>query len=432
MAVRALARVSVGAIQRNCTRLGMTAGTRLCAVVKADAYGHGLLECAKAARRGGAVWLAVATAVEARQLRDGGYDGPLLVVGALSGEELPIALEARADLVAWRREFLERVPDGARVHVKLDTGMGRLGTRDAAEALDVARTAHERGLLVGAMTHFATSDDDPAFAREQLGRFDPWVREIRAFAPGVLAHAANSAAAIGIPESRLDMVRCGIAIYGMDPFQRDPADHGLEPALTLSSYVAEVKPCAPGESVGYGRRFVADEPAWIATLPIGYADGVRRALTNNADVLIGGHRRPVVGTVSMDNITVRLPEPVERGAEAVIIGAQGGERILAEEVARRLQTINYEVTCGISARVPREHLRGARRWRRSGGRSRASAPGWSAARSATSCSRARPTTSTWRSTATSAAPPRRCAAPPAGPRSRSARRSAAGASSGPA
>jgi alanine racemase len=233
--------------------------------------------------------------------------------------------------------------------------MGRLGTRDPAEALDVARAAAQRGLLAGAMTHFATSDDDPAFAREQLGRFLPWVEQVRRLQPDLIVHAANSAAAIGIPESRLDLVRCGIAIYGLDPFQRDPADHGLEPALALVSYVAEVKPCAPGESAGYGRRFVADEPTWIATIPIGYADGVRRTLTNNADVLIGGTRHPLVGTVSMDNVTVQLPGPVERGQEAVLIGAQGAERILAEEVAHRIGTINYEVTCGISARVPRDH-----------------------------------------------------------------------------
>ena len=152
------------------------------------------------------------------------------------------------------------------------------------------------------------------------------------------------------------MVRCGIAIYGMDPFHRDPADHGLEPALELVSYVAEVKRARPGESAGYGRRFVAERETWLGTIPIGYGDGVRRALTNNADVLVDGRRVPLVGTVSMDNITVDLgDEPVERGAEAVLIGARGGERILAEELAARLGTINYEITCGISPRVPREH-----------------------------------------------------------------------------
>jgi alanine racemase len=355
MPLRALARVSGGAITRNCARLrGAARGARLCAVVKADGYGHGAVTAARAAQAGGAGWLAVATAREAEGLRAAGIRGPLLVMGALSSEELPIALRAQADVVAWRRGFLDRLPDGSRVHVKLDTGMGRLGTRDAAEALDVAREAARRGLLVGAMTHFATADDDPGFAREQLARFMPWVDEVRAVAPGVLAHAANSAATLGIAEARLGLVRCGIAVYGLDPFQRDPAEHGLEPALSLVSYVADVKPIAPGESAGYGRRFVADEPGWLATLPIGYADGVRRGLSNNADVLIGGARHPLVGTISMDNVTVRIPAPVERGAEAVLIGAQGRERILAEEVAARLQTINSEVTCGISARVARE------------------------------------------------------------------------------
>jgi alanine racemase len=206
--------------------------------------------------------------------------------------------------------------------------------------------------IAGLMTHFATADeDDPEFLEVQLGRFQAWV----ARHPGVPAHAANSAATLGHAAARLDMVRCGIAIYGMDPFHRDPADHGLEPALELVSYVAEVKLARPGESAGYGRRFVAERETWLGTIPIGYGDGYRRGLTNDADVLVDGRRVPLVGTVSMDNITVDLGQPVERGAEAVLIGARRGERILAEELARRLGTINYEITCGISPRVPREH-----------------------------------------------------------------------------
>ena len=196
------------------------------------------------------------------------------------------------------------------------------------------------------MTHFATADEDDAtFLAEQLARFERWI----ARHPGVPVHAANSAATLGEPAARFDMVRCGIAIYGMDPFHRDPGDHGLEPALELVSYVAEVKRVQPGESAGYGRRFVAARETWLGTVPIGYGDGVRRALTNNADVLVDGRRVPLVGTVSMDNITVDLgDEPVERGAEAVLIGARGGERILAEELAARLGTINYEITCGLT------------------------------------------------------------------------------------
>src|SRR4051812_19747380 len=194
MPVRALARISEGAITRNCSRLLAAAGgARLCAVVKADGYGHGALTAARAAQAGGASWLAVATAREAEALRAGGAGGPLLGMGALSPEERVVALAADADVVVWRRSFLDGLPGSARVHVKLDTGMGRLGTRDAGEALDVARAAADRGMLAGVMTHFATADDDQDFAREQLSLFLPWVEAVRAFAPGVLAHAANSA-----------------------------------------------------------------------------------------------------------------------------------------------------------------------------------------------------------------------------------------------
>jgi alanine racemase len=370
MALRALARVDLGAIERNARRLAaIAAPARLCAVVKADGYGHGMVPAARAAQAGGAGWLAVATAQEARGLREGGLHGPVLVMGALSPEELAVAVAARADVVAWREAFVDRLGEAARrggsgapgqggigVHVKLDTGMGRLGTRDADEATRVAEAVAARdGLrLAGVMTHFATADDDPGFLAEQLAAFTPWARAVEAGHPGILVHAANSAATLREPAARFDLVRCGIALYGMDPFQEDPAAHELEPALALASYVAEAKVAAPGQSAGYGRQFVAERPTRVGTLPIGYGDGVRRALTNNADVLVRGRRVPLIGTVSMDNITVDLGDSgAEPGAEAILIGAQGGERILAEEWARRLGTINYEVTCGISARVPR-------------------------------------------------------------------------------
>ena len=360
--VRALARVDLAAIERNCARLAEAAApAQLCAVVKADGYGHGAAEAARAARAAGATWLAVATAVEAADLRAAGLDGPLLVLGALSGSELGVALAAGADVVAWREGFAEEIArqGGGGVHVKLDTGMGRLGTRDRAEASRVVElVARTPGLrLAGAMTHFATADEDhdTTFLREQLALFSSWAGELRAEHPGLLLHAANSAATLADVDARFGMVRCGVAIYGLDPFQRDPAAVGLEPAMELVSYVAEVKPCAPGQSAGYGRKFVAGRDTWLGTIPIGYADGVRRALANNAEVVVDGRRVPLVGSVSMDNITVDLgPDTtVERGAPAVLIG--GG--VLAEEWARRLQTINYEVTCGISARVPREYHR---------------------------------------------------------------------------
>ena len=368
---RAVARIDLGAIERNCARLrGMLAeGTELCAVVKADGYGHGSVWSAKAALQGGASWLAVATAAEAEDLRRHGIAGRVLVMGALTPEELRTALEADADVVAWREGFARAAAQQAvrgarppRVHVKLDSGMGRLGTADAEEARAVAElvAADERLELAGAMTHFATADEpgDDHFPA-QLERFAPFARELKERYPGLVVHAANSAAAYRDRAAHFDMVRCGIAIYGLDPFQADPSDRGLEPALTLESWVAAVKRFEPGDSAGYGRSWRARDSTWVATVPVGYGDGWRRALSNDCDVLVNGRRYPVVGTISMDNLTVDLGHDtdVEVGAPCVLIGAQDGERIPCEEVARRLDTINYEVTCGLSPRVPRRHAR---------------------------------------------------------------------------
>jgi alanine racemase len=368
---RAYAAIDAGAIQRNCARLAaaLTGGAALCAVVKADGYGHGAVEAARAALAGGASWLAVAAAVEAEELRSELPDARLLVLGALTRAELDLALRADADVAVWRPGFLELAgARGAelgrrpRVHVKYDTGMGRLGERDpdAVTRLVEAAAADERLDLVGLWTHFATADEPGSrFFDQQLERFRELALPLRERFDGVLLHAANSAATLREPAAHLDMARCGIAIYGLDPFGEDPVARDLRPALELRSYLADVKPFEPGASAGYGRKWRATEPTHVGVLPIGYGDGVRRALTNNADVLIGGRRRPVVGTISMDNLTVDLgPEPdVGPGAPAVLIGAQGDERVLAEELAKRLATINYEITCGISPRVPREYLR---------------------------------------------------------------------------
>jgi alanine racemase len=371
MALRALARINLAAIERNCARLAreLGGGAELAAVVKADGYGHGATQCARAALAGGATWLAVATAQEAAALRADGIGARLLVMGALSLTELDVALEADGDLVVWSEDMVAalkaraRADRPVRVHVKLDSGMGRLGTRDPEEADRVAAAvAATPGLeLAGLMTHFATADesDDDGFFEGQLERFSAWAERQRREHPGLVVHAANSAATLRHHAAHFDLVRCGIAVYGMDPFHEDPAARGLEPALELRSYMAQLKPCAPGESAGYGRRFVAERPTVLGVLPIGYGDGVRRALTNNADVLVGGRRVPLVGTVSMDNVTVDLgPDPSDGvGAPAVLIGSDGGERITAEEMARRLGTINYEITCGLTARVPRVHHR---------------------------------------------------------------------------
>jgi len=371
MRLRAQARVNLAAIERNCARLRSVAGadTLLCAVVKANAYGHGAVPVARAAQAGGARWLAVAGADEAVELRAAGIEGPILTMGALSADELPVALEAGADVVAWRIGFVKAVRAWARasgrrarVHVKLDVGMGRLGVRDADELLGIAREvdAAPELELVGAMTHLPCADVDAERTAVEVERFRAFGERLRAVRPDALLHAGNSAATLGLPAARLDMVRCGVAIYGLDPFGRDAGEHGLEPALELRSYVGALKPLAAGESVGYGATFVAREPTWIATLPIGYGDGWRRAFSDNADVLIGGRRRPLVGRVSMDNVTVDVgsdPAGVVEGDEAVLLGGAGPQRVTAEELARRIDTINYEITTALTARPTRVYHR---------------------------------------------------------------------------
>lgn len=367
---RALARIDLDAVERNCSRLRseLSGGAELCAVVKADGYGHGAAACAEAALSGGATRLAVATGVEASEIGPRFPGVPLLTMGALTPADLDAALAAGSDVALWREGFRRLVADRAaalgrpaRVHVKLDSGMGRLGEPDPAAVLELARAcaADPHLELAGVWTHFATADEpSSAFFGEQLERFSALAAAVKSEFPGTIAHAANSAAVFREPAAHFDVVRCGVAVYGLDPFQGDPAERGLRPALSLHSYVADLKRFPAGAGAGYGRTWLAPVDTWVGVLPLGYGDGVRRGLSNNAEVLVRGRRHPLVGTVSMDNVTIDLgPETdVEPGDEAVLIGGQGEEAIRAEEVAARLGTINYEVTCGISARVPREQL----------------------------------------------------------------------------
>ncbi len=363
---RAVARIDFDAIRANCARLKAELGdAQLCAVVKADGYGHGADGCAGAALAGGATWLAVATAIEAEAVGRRYRHVPLLTLGALTEEEVDTVLAASSELSVWREGFREMVSarasaqgSSARVHVKYDSGMGRLGNPDPSEVLALVRAcdADPNLELAGVWTHFASADElDSAFFEEQLERFERVAAAVREEFPSVLVHAANSAAVFRERRAHFDLARCGVAIYGLDPFQGDPVERGLAPALSLRSYVADVKEFPAGTSAGYGQRWSAAADTRVGVIPLGYGDGVRRALTNNAEVLVRGRRYPLVGTVSMDNITIDLgPESeVAAGEEAVLIGSQGEDAIRAEEVAQRLDTINYEVTCAISARVPR-------------------------------------------------------------------------------
>jgi alanine racemase len=365
---RALARIDFGAVERNCARLKSELGdvVELCAVVKADGYGHGADGCVSAALAGGATRLAVATGAEAGQIGRRFPQIPLLTMGALAPDDLEDALAAGSEVAIWHDDFRQLVSARGRaqgrpvrVHVKYDSGMGRLGNPDPAAVLALARACAEDPQLdlAGVWTHFATADEpDSDFFDQQLERFSAVAAALKAEFPAISVHAANSAAVFRDRRAHFDMARCGVAIYGLDPFQGDPGERGLEPAMSLRSYVADVKRFAAGDSAGYGQTWRAATDTWVGVLPLGYGDGVRRALSNNAEVLVRGRRHPLVGTVSMDNITVDLgaETDVEPGDEVVLIGSQGEQTILAEELARRIGTINYEVTCGISARVPRE------------------------------------------------------------------------------
>ena len=324
---RSLVTIDLGAIRRNAqTLLDAVRPSELWAVVKADGYGHGALDVARAALEGGATALCVATVGEALPLRAALPDVRIVVLGPTSDEDLGAAREARLELTVSD----DALPEGLALHVKLDTGMGRWGVGELR--------APGRG-VVGLMTHLATADSDARFAADQLERF---LRATAPYAGSYLRHAANSAAALAHPRSRLDAVRCGIALYGIDPFGEDASRWGLVPALRWESAVAQVRLLRAGESTGYGRRFVATEDTWIAIVPVGYADGFRRDMTG-AELLVGDVRAPVVGTVSMDALAVRVPERVEPGTPVTLVG----RGITLEQHARVADTIGYELACGI-------------------------------------------------------------------------------------
>ena len=329
MMTRSEIAIDLAALRHNVRRLHEAAGgAELWAVVKADAYGHGATDVAGAALAAGAASLCVTTVREGEALRRVYPEARILAMGPLAPGEERSARAARLEVTVSAPEL----PGGLDVHLKVDTGMGRWGMSPHELA------AVRRGRIVGLMSHLATADEpDESFARLQMERFG----ELAELFPGVPRHLANSAATLRFPEARFDAVRCGIALYGLSPFRDSPARHGLEPVLSWRSVVAQVKTLEPGESTGYGREFVADRSTRIGLVPVGYGDGFRRAMTG-AQVLVDGERRRVLGRVSMDAFAVELPDG-EAGAPVTLLG----DGLLAEEHARHLGTINYEVTCAI-------------------------------------------------------------------------------------
>jgi alanine racemase len=318
--------IDLGSLRRNVqTLLRAAAGAALWAVVKADAYGHGAPDCARAALDAGAGALCVATVGEALRLRGEQPEARIVVLGPASEAETAEARAARLELVVPNAV----IPEGLPVHVKLDTGMGRWG---------VAELPSPTRDVVGVMTHLATAGSDPGFARVQVERFRAATEPLS----HLTRHVANSAAALRIPESRFDAVRCGIALYGLSPFAGDPADDDLAPVLSWTTELAQVKRLAAGESTGYGRLFVAAHETWIGILPVGYADGFRRDLAGT-EVLVDGERRRVIGTVSMDAVAVELDRELLSGTPVTIVG----DGLLLEEHARVAGTITYELACGL-------------------------------------------------------------------------------------
>lgn len=339
-------------------------GCLFMAVVKANAYGHGDAQVAEAALEAGADCLGVAIVEEAARLRGSGFDCPVYLLfepppaGASRAVELDVTCSVYTDEFARALSKAARAQGKtARVHVKVDSGMHRVGI-NPSDAAGFAKTvdALPSVEVTGIYTHFAvaTEPDDP-FTMRQLDAFgDAASQTENALGRKLVKHAANSGALLAFPESHYDMVRVGIAMLGLMPSDAFLGETELKPALTLAGEVAFVKKVAAGEGISYGLTFAPSPDTYIATLPIGYADGFSRILSGKAEALIGGRRRPVVGTICMDVCMADLGgEPVDPGTKFVLIGADGSDRISAEEVAHKLGTINYEVTCMISSRVPR-------------------------------------------------------------------------------
>jgi alanine racemase len=324
--------IDLGAVRRNArTLLRALAGAELWAVVKADAYGHGAVDVGGAALGEGAGALCVATVPEGLALRDALGAVRILVMGPATNREIADARDAQLELAVFELP----VPEGVRVHLKLDTGMGRWGLSE------LPAPGRE---VVGLMSHLASADCDAAFTELLVQRFAAATAEHS----HLTRHLANSAGALRYPSAHFDAARCGIALYGISPFGTDPGEDGLEPVLRWESRLAQVKLLQPGESTGYGRRWTASRPTWIGIVPVGYADGFRRDLTGT-EVRVAGEPRRVVGTVSMDAVAVELDRELPVGTPVVVVGPG----VPLEAHARVAGTITYELACGIATGATR-------------------------------------------------------------------------------
>jgi alanine racemase len=355
--------IDLEAIRRNTARLREHCQAQVLAVVKAGAYGHGAAPAARAAVRGGASWIGTARLEEALELRRQGLEQPVLILGYTAADRLAEALEARLDLTVWSLEQLEAASaaasstgQAAAIHIKVDSGMNRIGLPPGDAVAFVRRAAETAGVACrGIYTHFACADNpDRAPTERQQAAFASVVEALQSSGlRPAWVHASNTAGALAYPEARWDLVRSGLGIYGMHPSVDVPLPAGFEAALQWKSRLTQIKVVPPGQGVSYGHAYVTRGEERLGTLSVGYADGFRRMDGNI--VLVGGRRVPIVGRVCMDQCLVQLDTvPQARvGDEAVLLGRQGDEAVTAEEIGARWGTINYEVTCGITERVAR-------------------------------------------------------------------------------
>lgn len=358
------AEVDVAALRDNTAAICRHVGdaVSVMAMVKANGYGHGMELAAGAALAGGARWLGVSSSEEALQLRDAGIDAAVLLTGWAHPQHAPRLIETGVDVTVFDASTLDTVVTAARalrrkarVHVKVDTGMGRLGARVERlhELCTQLQSARDEVEIVGVFTHFADAETDDAFTSEQHQRLLDAAATVRQLAPDALIHCANSAALLRHPDMWHDIVRPGIALYGYPPVADGAVS--LRPAMTVLAHITQVRTLATGESVGYGRAWRAQRPTPIATVAAGYADGVLRSLSGRGQVLVRGRRCHIVGRVSMDQVSIDVSDamPVAAGDVAVLFGVRDGARLDAAEVAAMVDTIPNEVLCAVSARVPR-------------------------------------------------------------------------------
>jgi alanine racemase len=338
------------------------------AVVKANAYGHGDAQVAETALKAGATYLAVAFMDEAIALRKKGINAPILILGAVRAEDVPVAVKYGITVTVFQKEWLleakKHLPDGSKlvVHLKLDTGMGRIGIRSKEEAAEVERLLmdDDRFVLEGVFTHFATADElDHSYFEQQLAAFQEMIQGLKSKPKYI--HSSNSAAALRFPVAYFNAVRLGIAMYGLTPSREMEREipFPLKEAFSLHSRLVHVKKLHKGDKVSYGATYEASDEEWIGTIPIGYADGWIRKLQGQ-EVLVDGKRSPIVGRICMDQCMIRLPYELPVGTTVTLIGAQGDELISTNEIAVKLETINYEVPCIIANRVPRLYKQGGK------------------------------------------------------------------------